>query len=139
MKQKIKPWFYTFMLSLISSSVWADATSAVDALTDDSKPIVLSANQKEITINLKSNPTTGYSWFLMDYDKQFFTATQHTYLRPNPKLMGAPGVEKFTLQVNPALYAAPHAGTIKLVYKRPWESANPAPEVINWVSSAKQA
>lgn len=92
-----------------------------EVYTADKPYIVLKANQPEMTIRLKSNPTTGYSWFLHDYNYHLFTPKKHTFEPAGTGLMGAPGYETFTFKIERAAYVVPHEGNIRFVYSRPWQ------------------
>ncbi len=89
---------------------------------DPSSPVVVSAGEK-FSLNLKSNPTTGYQWQLARplnenvvrfVDKTFTPSAEAT--PSGPKIVGAGGVEVWTFE-------ATGKGTaeVPLVYVRPWE------------------
>ncbi len=100
-----------------------NSTSLV--LTDVTKPILLSPGQKTLIINLQSNPTTGYSWFLKGgYDHNFILIHAHQYLAPSSKLIGAGGVDQWVFDVNPEIFVAPISTTLNFVYKKPWENTD---------------
>eukprot|EP00826_Nyctotherus_ovalis_P047755 TRINITY_DN5538_c0_g1_i6.p1 TRINITY_DN5538_c0_g1~~TRINITY_DN5538_c0_g1_i6.p1 ORF type:complete len:144 (-),score=32.80 TRINITY_DN5538_c0_g1_i6:139-570(-) len=74
-------------------------------------------------IELVSNPSTGYSWYLQDYKSLSILSTNCTkgyglYIEPevSSKIMGAAGKERF-------FFTAQEAGSEKLcfLYKREWE------------------
>ena len=134
----IKLCLYLIALCCIGHPIFADpANNADTSLTDLTKPIVLSAHKKEVVIRLQSNRTTGFSWFLAHYDRHALTPIAHTYRPPsNAKLIGAPGVEAFTFQIDSGLYTTPQTGIIQFVYKRPWEeNPNSAKETsVHWIS-----
>ncbi len=75
----------------------------------------------EVTIDLPSNPTTGFQWKWMNSKllgrklKSLNKKDTGVYVRPESKLMGASGRQTFTFE-------APVAGKDTLVfgYKRPW-------------------
>ena len=73
------------------------------------------------TIQLKSNPTTGYSWFITYYDHKLLTLRDHKYVPPKSDLVGAPGYEVWEFVATPEALKAPCVTTIKMVYARPWE------------------
>jgi len=41
-------------------------------LTDVTKPIMVQPNSNVVELKLRSNPTTGYSWFLKKYNHHLF-------------------------------------------------------------------
>src|SRR3990167_7048839 len=79
-------------------------------------------------IKLKSNPTTGYTWQLRDYDKSLITPVRHQYVAPDSKLIGAPGFDLWPFKVKAAAFSVPHRTSIRLIYVRPWEESQSASE-----------
>ena len=77
--------------------------------------IVKLAPGDTIIITLKSNPTTGYSWNVVDIDFSILKPGK-TEFRPQSNLLGAPGQEVL-------YFTALENGETKLVlgYLRPWE------------------
>ncbi len=75
-------------------------------------------NQKELTIQIPGNPTTGYVWSVKQYDKNMFQLTGSGYLRPDSKLIGAGGVYQFIFKI---LCPLKKQLTITFELKRPWE------------------
>ncbi|MHB1416731.1 MAG: protease inhibitor I42 family protein [Chloroflexota bacterium] len=67
--------------------------------------------------DVDGNPTTGYEW-QAQYDEGFLQLADRTYTAPSSGLLGAGGKFTFT-------FKALREGetTIKLLYKRPWETA----------------
>src|SRR3990167_2982218 len=61
--------------------------------TEDIQNIIVTKGQTSFTLQLKSNPTTGYSWFLRNYDANLLTPVKHEFQKSNQKLMGASGYE----------------------------------------------
>jgi len=82
--------------------------------------IVVSPKQKMFTLILASNPTTGYSWFLVGYNDKLLKLIHHTFNAPKSKLMGAGGMEVFQFEVKSYAFFAPRVTVIKLIYARPW-------------------
>jgi len=82
---------------------------------------VLSADHPTTTLKLKSNPTTGYSWFLTAYNPEFLTLQTHQYVAPTSHLIGAPGYEIWTFKATPLALKAPMILNIEMRYARPWE------------------
>jgi inhibitor of cysteine peptidase len=75
------------------------------------------------TLHLKSNPTTGYRWELVECDdavvclvKEHFTPSSEVGERSGARKVGAGGVQTFA-------FIASKLGqtTLKLVYRRSWE------------------
>ena len=85
------------------------------------KRIVVSLHNPEFSITEQSNPTTGFSWKLISYDKNLITFLHHHTVTPHHStLMGAPGHEIWTFKANHAHYRVNQVGHICLEYARPW-------------------
>lgn len=101
----------------------ATASNKTPIFTSHKKPIIVSQQNPTFTITQQSNPTTGFSWKLISYDKNLMTFVSHKYVPPeNKKLMGAPGYEVWTFTaVKPTVpYAVNQVGHIRMEYARPW-------------------
>ncbi len=96
--------------------------------------------QQTFTLQLKANATTGYQWFLDNYNPSYFTFLGYHYLAPNTltsdgkPLVGAPGVAEFTFQVNPAFHQGPLTSKIHLIYGQPWDMTATTDTTITLVS-----
>ena len=73
------------------------------------------------TLPLNSNPTTGYSWFLVSYPSDLLSITKHEYIPPKTNMAGAGGYEVWVFTAKPEAFVAPRALKIQMVYARPWE------------------
>lgn len=89
--------------------------------------IKVTAAQPTFIIQLKSNPTTGYAWFLKDYDSSAIKLVQHQYIRPDNALVGASGVEEWTFQLMPSAFTPSRTFRFEFMYKRPWENKTLTP------------
>ncbi len=98
------------------------ATSALTATTfsDANKNILLAKNNPEFTITLAANPTTGYSWHLVNYDQLLISLVNHVYQAPENTMPGAGGKEIWTFAANKTAFIAPQVSKITLLYARPW-------------------
>jgi inhibitor of cysteine peptidase len=69
---------------------------------------------EKLTLNLESNPTTGYFWFAI-FDENFLSLVSKDYV-PTTNLIGAGGVERF-------IFIALKQGetSIKMLYSRNWK------------------
>jgi inhibitor of cysteine peptidase len=106
--------------------------------TENNLHIIVYANEPEFIYQLKSNPTTGYSWFIHNYDTDLIELVSHQFQRPDSKLMGAPGFERWIFRLKPAAFNVSQQLTIRLVYMRPWESnASGTPLVIQITTQKK--
>lgn len=109
-----------------------------DNLYSEEKPnVVVSADKPTFTIKLKSNPTTGYSWFLRDYETFFLTPLNHHFEKSEDNFLGAPGYEYWTFRVKPAAFIVPSQTIIRMVYTRPWQSSDSATQMAFHVTTLK--
>jgi inhibitor of cysteine peptidase len=95
--------------------VRADVKEINVAAKDNGGRVDLALGQV-LVVTLASNPTTGYSWQVVDAEGSILRQMGEAEFVPQSDLMGAPGVE--TLRFEPT-----GAGqtTLQLVYHRPWE------------------
>ncbi|MEO8400272.1 MAG: protease inhibitor I42 family protein, partial [Gammaproteobacteria bacterium] len=85
---------------------------------------------------LKSNPTTGYSWFLRSFDSNLIQPVRHNFEAPTgKKLMGAPGYDIWTFHVKPAGFTVPQETVIRFIYARPWNSSDQTRQVVFTVTT----
>ena len=76
-----------------------------------------------ITLTLESNPTTGYSWQVMDIDNVILVQdgdSEFTQASNLEGLVGAGGMETFRFEA-----IGVGEATLELGYMRPWESVQP--------------
>ena len=114
-------------LSSLSLAAFADQT------------VRIPENQHTFTLQLNANATTGYQWFLENYNPTYFTYLGYHYVSPSnnpngPKLMGAPGLAQFKFQVNPVFHQGPLTSQIHLVYGQPWNMTATTGTTITLVS-----
>jgi inhibitor of cysteine peptidase len=80
-----------------------------------------------VAIALDSNPTTGYSWQIIQMDDSLLQLMREPEFQADNEenqLVGAPGTETFTLQA-----LATGQATLILGYSRPWEETVPPVEM----------
>ncbi|MDF1760312.1 MAG: protease inhibitor I42 family protein [Coxiellaceae bacterium] len=99
------------------------AATAADkpTFTNPDKAIMVKPGAKNITLVLKSNPTTGYSWFYQSSEPAWLKVVSHQYIASKTKMMGAPGVEKWTFNVPNLSNSVPRVAMINMRYARPWD------------------
>lgn len=88
--------------------------------TDPAKTILVTSSNPVFSIQLASNATTGYSWFLTKINKKLLTPLGQQYIAPDSKLLGAGGHELWTFKVKPKAFTVPHLTSIKMTYAQPW-------------------
>ena len=126
----------TILLSFVlAHSAFATEKTKIPTYTEDQLSISVKTEQPAFIIQLKSNPSTGYSWFLKKQDLRYFEPALHQFQAPeNKHLIGASGYERWTFKTKPTAFARPHQTTLHFVYARPWEKNKKNIEVIFAVS-----
>lgn len=109
--------FLILTVTFISSSIFAQGND----FTDVKKPIQVTPSSTAVILKLKSNPTTGYSWFLVKYNENLLSPISHKYYASASPLAGASGYEIWKFRANTASFIMPQITTITLQYSRPWE------------------
>lgn len=123
---------------MVMGSVYAAETASniSHVYTEDKLGIAVTKDQSQFVVKLKSNPTTGYSWFLRGYDSEIIAPVKHHFEHATDrKLMGAPGFETWTFQVKEHGFIVPQQTAIRFVYARPWENDVQAKQVVFQVST----
>jgi predicted secreted protein len=95
---------------------------------------MVSKKEPQFIIKLQSNPSTGYSWFLQDYNQSIVQPLKHTYESGDKTLMGAGGVEIWTFKIKPEGLIVPQQTSLHFLYARPWSEEN-TKEVIFQIST----
>lgn len=73
---------------------------------------------EEFTVSLAGNPSTGYTWEVIDLDPALFELVgEPEFVSDSPDLIGSGGSLTLTFK---ALQAG--TATLSLVYHRPWET-----------------
>jgi inhibitor of cysteine peptidase len=92
---------------------------------DDGKTVTVTEGQN-LVVKLQSNPTTGYKWAVASTDRTFGYPATDTYSGPGASgPVGAGGLQKLTWKTNSPLNRV-GSHTVKLEYKRSWETGAPA-------------
>ncbi|KTD59263.1 protease inhibitor I42 family protein [Legionella shakespearei] len=86
----------------------------------DDVSIDVNSNNKNFTVSLNANPTTGYQWKVVSFDKGLLTLSGSQYQKPNNKLIGAGGKMLFTFTLNKGK-TYPAKTDMVFKYARPWE------------------
>jgi inhibitor of cysteine peptidase len=104
--------------------------------TEEQTNITISAKEPIFTLKLKSNPTTGYSWFLREYNANIIIPVKrHFEKNTDVKLMGAPGFELWTFKMKPQGFAVPQQTTLRFVYTRPWQGNDTGTQLVFHIST----
>lgn len=115
---------------------WATLPKTIPTYTEQKTSFLVTPDQPEFTIKLKSNPTTGYSWFLREYNPNYLEPVKHHYQSSeNHKMMGTPGYELWTFKVKALTFTVPRQIPLRFVYARPWENSEETISMVFWVST----
>jgi len=106
-------------LLFVVSSVFADTAKVT--MTDPSKSIMVQKKSPSFTINLSSNITTGYSWYLVKYNTKLLRAIREKYVKPDHNVPGAGGYQKWIFKAKSDAFNVPRITKIKMIYARPWD------------------
>ncbi|MEI8055119.1 MAG: protease inhibitor I42 family protein [bacterium] len=119
-------WF-GLLLFITNTCIGSEGNKNVE-FTNPSKPIVVEKSNPIFSITIQSNPTTGYSWLLKNYDATLISPISSKFYPPtNKKLVGAPGYEKWTFRVKSSGFVVPQTTSITLLYARSWEMQDVQP------------
>ena len=109
-----------FLAIALFSSCGANGMSLTEA--DNGMQITVNSGDA-ITLTLESNPTTGYSWQVMEIDNRVLIQDgdpEYKQFSSSEGLVGAGGTETFRFKV-----VGTGTTTLGLGYMRPWESVPP--------------
>jgi inhibitor of cysteine peptidase len=94
---------------------------SLGAFAKEHREIVVDAKAPTFEVALRANPTTGYQWRIVSYDKAYFNYLESHYVSPLNHRIGAAGKMIFVF--------SPKKGKTKLScttmtfrYARAWES-----------------
>ncbi len=77
-------------------------------------------NDPSFVVTLPANPTTGFQWSIVRFDKNLLTLRSSNYERPKTNLIGAGGQMHFTFTRQKGK-SYPESTVIVLKYARSWE------------------
>jgi inhibitor of cysteine peptidase len=103
-------------------------TNAKFLLSNNKKPIVLTQNHVKFSVILKSNPTTGYRWFLMLFDSSMVEPLKKVYHPPVEVMekdaaqspVGQTGYDEWRFRLRKTMINVPRVTTLVFCYMRPW-------------------
>lgn len=103
-------WFLGFLGFVCSCSLYAAETETIKVYKKN----------PSFEVRLKANPTTGYTWSLVYFDKKLLHLTSSEYQAPKNHLMGAGGEMLYVFKVKKR---SSYPGTTSLIFKygRSWE------------------
>lgn len=88
--------------------------------TNADKPIVITPTTSTFSINLKSNPTTGFSWRLKKYPHHIISPIEQKFYPAKSNLIGAGGIESFRFKICRDALHVKELRSLTFVYMRPW-------------------
>ena len=86
---------------------------------DDGSQVELVKGQAFV-VSLAGNPSTGYTWEAVDYDQQVLRQVGEPSFTPASDRLGASGTQVLRFEA-----VGEGRTTLRLVYHRPWEDAEP--------------
>ena len=132
---------------IVGSQIWAEnmknqenQSSEAPTEQQQEKPMVVSGKKTTINIKLPANATTGYQWYLTQYDEDLIRPKSYEYKISDQKkkLVGAGGVAVFKMQVSKRFKSVPQMQTIRFSYARPWNLSDaPQTKVITILSTGR--
>lgn len=132
---KIKSLIIMSLSCIVISAFAAKPASSVKKIYDNpKKPIVVTKNNATVTIKLPSNATTGYSWFLDEYNHKLIKAVSAKYVPPKIMIAGAPGYMLWTFKLKKAAFVVPQITKVELIYARAWDLKDSADKSIVFVT-----
>lgn len=90
------------------------------ALAAQASTMKVNTSQKCFTVTLPANPTTGYQWTVLHYDKKLFTLSKSHYQHSKTHLIGSGGEMLFTFTLKQRK-SFPKQSDILFKYSRSWE------------------
>ena len=87
--------------------------------SDDGGQVELQKGQT-LAVSLEGNPTTGYTWEVVQVDEQVLRPLGEPAFTPTSEALGAPGTQVLRFRAE-----GEGRTTLRLVYHRPWEEAEP--------------
>ncbi|MDF2691266.1 MAG: hypothetical protein K0S29_1121, partial [Gammaproteobacteria bacterium] len=114
---------------LFSVSVYADQHANTPKQT-----INVGVDQHLVRIALPANATTGYQWYVSNYNTELMTLSSYHYLAPTNHRVGAGGTAEFTFTVKPAFHVAPQITEVDFIYGQSWDMTGATSRVISLTS-----
>ena len=101
---------------LLAFSLIANAGSAAG----DDLTMNVNSSQSSFVVQLAANPTTGFQWQAVKYDKNLFSLISSHYQKGQTNLIGAGGQMQFTFTLNKGK-SYPAKTKMLFKYARSWE------------------
>lgn len=102
-----------YLIILILSSTLAHAANP------NAIHLNINSAQKLLTVNLKANPSTGFTWSIKSYDQELLKLIDSTY-KPSSDRLGSDGDMIYVFSI--LKDKRPANTKLVFVYARPWEA-----------------
>ena len=93
---------------------------SIIANAGDDLSMNVNSSDTSFVVKLASNPTTGYQWKVVQFDKDLLTLSSSQYQRPQTNLIGAGGQMFYTFTLNKGK-SYPKKTKMVFKYERSWE------------------
>ena len=130
---RFNKWLILILCIFFQTTTFA-TKSEPNIYTEDKLNVIVTKDQPQFIIHLKSNPTTGYNWFLREYDAKLIIPIKHRYEAPNNRMVGASGYDVWTFSVKPAAFIVPQMTQLRFIYTRPWETQDQVKQLVFKIS-----
>jgi len=110
---------------------------SVLAYASDHLSLNVNIGEPGFIVTLDANPTTGYQWSVIQFDKALLTLSASNYQKPQNTLIGAGGQMHFTFKLNKGKNY-PDSTKIFFKYSRSWEpgSGTEKTVTVNFIKAA---
>lgn len=92
--------------------------------------INVGVQQHIVKIALPANATTGYQWYVSNYNTDLLTLSSYKYVAPQTRRVGAGGTAEFEFTVKPGFHVAPQITDVTFVYGQSWDMNGATSKVI---------
>ena len=107
-------------LSGLTLSLWVLPVFADDNTVAGALDINIDSRNPQFSVQLPSNPSTGFQWKLTKYDTSLFKLASTHYIVPATKRIGASGkMNYFFMLIKGKKY--PQSSSMSFTYSRAWE------------------
>jgi len=82
--------------------------------------VTVNSSENDFDISLRVNQSTGYGWYLADYNSQLITPIKTEIVSINNKQIGSPKTMLWRFKVNSSVLRVPQITKLNFVELRPW-------------------
>lgn len=90
------------------------------AAADEDLSLEVPVGEPSFVVTLAANPTTGYEWSVVQFDKKLLSLDDSHFEKPKTNLIGAGGQMHFTFSLHQGVHC-PASTAIQFRYARSWE------------------